>query len=91
MNKFYCGLLVILGFYFSLNFVIALFMLSLLLACIMFARNWFMFFLPIGLLLYCFLFGHVPLALWSIFFTPWHYIAFTSNLVHLVKQIIDID
>jgi len=91
MAKIYFWLLVVLGFYFSLKFAVGVFLVSLLLACLPLAKSWFMFLLPIGLLVYYFCSGHSTFAWWCIVFMPFHYIAFTSNVVRAIKGIWNTD
>lgn len=91
MNKLFVFVLFLLGCFYSFHFALAVFFISLFIACLPFAMSWFWFLLPIVIEGYLFCTGRSDLAWWSIVFTPFHYLAFTSNIVHAIKGIINID
>ena len=87
MNKLYFWLFVILAFIYGAKFILALFFLSLLIACIPLMTSWFFFLLPIIITTICFFTGHATLAWWSIIFAPWHYMMFMANILNAIKNL----
>ena len=91
INTIYTVAFVCMACYFSLGYAWWVFFVSLLLAFIPFATTYFFFGLPILIVLYNFIFGDSTFAWLCILCTPFHYTAFTSHVIHFVKDVWDID
>jgi hypothetical protein len=91
INTIYVIAFIVVGFMYSASYAWGVFFVSILLAMIPFATTYFFFGLPILIVLYHFIFGDSTFAWLSIIFAPFHYFAFTANVLDAVKGIFDID
>ena len=91
INKIYTIGFVCIACTYTLGYAWWVFFVSLLLAFLPFATTYFFFALPILVVLYNFIFGDSTFAWLCILFTPFHYFAFTSHVIHGIKNLLDID
>ena len=91
INTIYTIVFVCIACYFSLGYAWWVFFVSLLLALTPLATSYFWFGLPILIILYNFIFGSTTFAWLCIVCAPFHYTAFTSHVIHAIKDILEID
>ena len=91
INTIYTIVFVCIACYFSLGYAWWVFFVSLLLALTPLATSYFWFGLPILIILYNLIFGSTIFAVLCVACAPFHYIAFTSHVIHFIKDIWDID
>lgn len=91
INTIYTVIFVCIACYFSLGYAWWVFFVSLLLALMPLTTSYFWFGLPILIILYHFIFGDSTFAWLCIFCTPFHYTAFTSNLINTIKGVFEIE
>ena len=90
-TKLYALLFVAIIFVYHIAFASGVFLLSLLLALVPFARTKWIFGLPIIWLVWGVIKGYDSFVIWSLIFIPFHYIAWMSTIVGIIKKIFNAD